>query len=164
MIKRELMKRPELAGESWDRFLPQFKKQNVKRKKKKPSNKKNEDEYNPFPKEQTPRKIDLELESGEYFNKQNEDKEDKKSKKAKNTATTTAKKFNEKELNNKANNASEEKIKPSQIRKEMKQQSFIAPDEALINSKKPGVENRVEPNLEELKAKFLAKKPKKTTK
>lgn len=32
MIKRELAKNPDMASENWDRFLPHFKKQNVKRK------------------------------------------------------------------------------------------------------------------------------------
>ena len=63
MIKRELMKKPEMANESWDRFLPNYQKHNVKRKKVKKIKK----EYNPFPNEQQPRKIDLLLQSGDYF-------------------------------------------------------------------------------------------------
>jgi ribosomal RNA assembly protein len=50
MIKRELAKNPDLANENWDRFLPHFKKQNVKRKAKKQVKKKKE--YTPFPPEQ----------------------------------------------------------------------------------------------------------------
>ncbi len=64
MIKRELAKDPALANESWDRFLPSFKKKNSKRPKK---TKKEKKEYTPFPPAQTPRKVDLQMESGEYF-------------------------------------------------------------------------------------------------
>ncbi|KAK7204422.1 hypothetical protein BZA70DRAFT_305223 [Myxozyma melibiosi] len=65
MIKRELAKNPELANESWDRFLPHFKKRNVQRKK--PKKVRANKPYTPFPPAQQPRKIDLQLESGEYF-------------------------------------------------------------------------------------------------
>ncbi|CAO1615700.1 unnamed protein product [Parajaminaea phylloscopi] len=90
MIKRELAKDPKLANESWDRFLPKFKKRNVKSKKPpaqgsgeasasgsnaigvassssathaKPQKK----TYTPFPPPQQPSKLDLQLESGEYW-------------------------------------------------------------------------------------------------
>ena len=68
MIKRELAKDPNLANESWDRFLPNFKKrtlskrrvpQNVTDKSKKP--------YTAFPPAPEKSKIDLQIESGEYF-------------------------------------------------------------------------------------------------
>lgn len=49
MIKRELLKQPELADEDWNRFMPKFKKRNVQRKKVVIKEKK---EYTPFPPEQ----------------------------------------------------------------------------------------------------------------
>ena len=50
MIKRELMKNPELQGadQDWARFMPKFKKRNIKRKKVEIKPKK---EYTPFPPE-----------------------------------------------------------------------------------------------------------------
>jgi ribosomal RNA assembly protein len=97
MIRRELAKDPKLASESWDRFLPQFRKRHLNTSEK--TAKKNEkveakaearkaagvaeDEagksekptkkvYTPFPPAQLPRKVDLQLESGEYFLKAHE--------------------------------------------------------------------------------------------
>lgn len=64
LMKRELAKNPALANENWDRFLPKFKKKNVQQKKVKAKEKK---PYTPFPPPQPPSKMDLELESGEYF-------------------------------------------------------------------------------------------------
>ena len=65
MIKRELEKDPELKNQSWDRFLPKFKKKNVKRKK--PEYVKEKKTRSVFPPAQMPSKIDLQIESGEYF-------------------------------------------------------------------------------------------------
>lgn len=66
MIKRELAKDDRLKTESWDRFLPKFRKIN-KSKQIAPKKKTEKKEYTPFPPTQTPRKEDLEMESGEYF-------------------------------------------------------------------------------------------------
>lgn len=66
MIKKELAKNPDLAEENWSRFLPQFKKKSVARKKPKQSKEKAK-VYTPFPPQQLPRKVDLQIESGEYF-------------------------------------------------------------------------------------------------
>ena len=63
MIKRELAKNPAMKDASWDKFLPHFKKQNVKRKKLK----RREKSDTPFPPEQKLRKIDEQMISGEYF-------------------------------------------------------------------------------------------------
>lgn len=67
MIRKELAKNPDLKEENWDRFLPHFKKQNVRRKKVKSEQKKVKKEYSPFPPEQLLRKEDYAMMSGEYF-------------------------------------------------------------------------------------------------
>lgn len=89
MIMKELAKDPKLANESWDRFLPTFKKKNVKRRKPHQvqveaekakaatdggdsgavgANKKGKKKtYTPFPPAQQPSKVDMQLDSGEYF-------------------------------------------------------------------------------------------------
>lgn len=68
MIKRELMKDPELANENWDRFLPHFKKRTLsKRRKPLRITDKSQKPYTPFPPPQEKSKIDLQMESGEYF-------------------------------------------------------------------------------------------------
>jgi ribosomal RNA assembly protein len=91
MIRRELEKDPALKSENWERFLPQFKKTAAKKKKgdretadkiktaaadgglsaaleeggKK--QKKEKKVYTPFPPAALPRKVDEQLESGEFF-------------------------------------------------------------------------------------------------
>lgn len=68
MIKRELASNPDLKNESWDRFLPQFKKRTLsKRKKPLKITDKTKKIYSPFPPPQEKSKIDLQIESGEYF-------------------------------------------------------------------------------------------------
>ncbi|KDQ20596.1 hypothetical protein BOTBODRAFT_26600 [Botryobasidium botryosum FD-172 SS1] len=103
MIRRELAKDPKLANESWDRFLPQFRKRHLTSAEKsakkretaevksqsrqavagpsgvgeaveqeKPKDKPKKKVYTPFPPAQLPSKIDLQIESGEYFLKPRE--------------------------------------------------------------------------------------------
>ena len=75
MIEKELRKDPTLQNEDWNRFLPQFTKKNVPRKKVKANTNSSsggeqqpkKKTYTPFPPPQTPSKIDLQLDSGEYF-------------------------------------------------------------------------------------------------
>eukprot|EP01120_Amphizonella_sp_Union-15-10_P005660 TRINITY_DN1703_c0_g1_i1.p1 TRINITY_DN1703_c0_g1~~TRINITY_DN1703_c0_g1_i1.p1 ORF type:complete len:281 (-),score=48.84 TRINITY_DN1703_c0_g1_i1:32-874(-) len=109
MIKRELAKNPTLANEDWNRFLPKFKKRNIKRKKTVIKKKKNPDVFPPPPPK---RKEDYELETGEYFMKksvrQNKILQDKK-------------------------NAREEKAKQKQLEKE---KQYIPPQETLPYQKK----------------------------
>jgi len=69
MIRRELEKDPDLKDENWERFLPHFKTRNLQRKKVKITKKKTKDV---FPPEPTPRKEDIQMETGEYFLNQQE--------------------------------------------------------------------------------------------
>ncbi|KAF8171846.1 hypothetical protein BJ912DRAFT_860403 [Pholiota molesta] len=118
MIRRELAKDPKLASESWDRFLPQFRKRHLKTSEK--TAKKNDKltqkvearraagldttveelarkeaakkkVYTPFPPAQLPRKVDLQLESGEYFLKQS-DKDAREAEKRKQKQAETTEK------------------------------------------------------------------------
>ncbi|CAN6674867.1 Krr1p small subunit processome component [Trichomonascus vanleenenianus] len=110
MIKRELAQKPELAHEDWSRFLPQFKKRTVARKK--PHKVSEKKSYTPFPPVQQPRKIDLEIESGEYFLNQKEKE---------------VKKLEEKKEKREA--AKEEKQKE-------REKAFVAPKEKEYKKKK----------------------------
>ncbi len=85
MIKRELAKDPELTNENWDRFLPNFKKR-TQSKRHVPHNvtDKTTKVYTPFPPPREKSKVDLQIESGEYFlskqakeRKAREEREDK---------------------------------------------------------------------------------------
>jgi ribosomal RNA assembly protein len=68
MIKRELAKDPELLNENWDRFLPHFKRRTLsKRRKPFKVADKSKKVYTPFPPPQEKSKVDLQIESGEYF-------------------------------------------------------------------------------------------------
>ncbi len=120
MIRKELAKDPQLKEENWERFLPKFKKKSVKRKKKTSKKK----QYTPFPPEQTPRKMDVQLETGEYF------------------LSDTQKK-------SKAKREQEEKQKEvSQVKRKEKEQVYIPPKE-----KKKPTTNPL-PSTEELTTKL----------
>ncbi|CEJ88087.1 Putative KRR1 small subunit processome component [[Torrubiella] hemipterigena] len=68
MIKRELAKDPALANESWDRFLPNFKKKTLSQRRT-PHNvtDKTKKVYTPFPPAPEKSKVDKQIETGEYF-------------------------------------------------------------------------------------------------
>ncbi|TGJ81679.1 hypothetical protein E0Z10_g7069 [Xylaria hypoxylon] len=65
MVKRELAKDPLLKNESWDRFLPNYKKRSLS-KRLKPHKVSEKKAYTPFPPALEPSKVDLQLEAGEY--------------------------------------------------------------------------------------------------
>ncbi|KAK7471204.1 ribosomal RNA assembly protein krr1 [Stygiomarasmius scandens] len=124
MIKRELAKDPKLANESWDRFLPKFRKNHLKTSEKTakknekletknaaraaaglepavsssstlPKEEKKKKIYTPFPPAQQPRKVDLQLESGEYFLKKHEKEAKEAEQRKQKQAETTQKRQSE---------------------------------------------------------------------
>ncbi|CAM8977868.1 unnamed protein product [Rhodiola kirilowii] len=117
MLKKELAKDPTLASENWDRFLPKFKKKNVQQKKIKSKEKK---PYTPFPPPQQPSKVDLQLESGEYFLS-----DQKKS----------AKKWREK-LEKQSGKTAENKMK--------RESAFIAPEEPKNKDSKAQINDKAD--------------------
>lgn len=131
MIMRELAKDEKLKNENWSRFLPEFKKKNVKTKKTKTKDSektKVKKPYTPFPPPQTPSKIDLQLESGEYFL----DESERKAKKLAEKAAVSAERSREK--------------------KQAKLQEFQPPVQEKKTSKKTTTATDLD--LEGLKSKF----------
>ncbi|OTA76144.1 hypothetical protein M434DRAFT_264080 [Hypoxylon sp. CO27-5] len=113
MIKRELAKDPELAHENWERFLPNYKKRSLsKRKVPYKVTDKSKKVYTPFPPPQEKSKVDLQIEAGEYHI----GKEAKK------------------------RIAQEERMEQQKVKQEEKkrqrEQDFIAPDETPAERKK----------------------------
>ncbi len=80
MVKRELAQNPDLANESWDRFLPNIKKR-VLSKRRAPfrTTDKSKKNYTPFPPAPEKSKVDMQIESGEYFLTKGKDKKSKAS-------------------------------------------------------------------------------------
>ncbi|KIX94665.1 KRR1 small subunit processome component [Fonsecaea multimorphosa CBS 102226] len=112
MIKRELAKDPALKNESWDRFLPNFKKKTLsKRRVPHKVIDKSKKVYTPFPPPQEKSKIDLQIESGEYF-----------------LAKQAKERAREQERHEKQRQKKEEKQRE-------REQAFIAPKEDMVQKR-----------------------------
>ena len=137
MIKRELAKDPELKNESWDRFLPQFKKRTLsKRRKPFIVNDKTKKVYTPFPPPREKSKVDLQIESGEYFlSKQAKERQEKERRQEK---------MSEK---------MEEKAKE-------RQKEFVPPKEAEVDRKRKKKKRKLDDGEAEINVKKNTKKKK----
>ena len=119
MIKRELAKDPELVNESWDRFLPNFKKRTLsKRKKPAVINERKDKVYTPFPPPREKSKVDLQIESGEYF---------------------LGKQAKERKAREGREERQREKVKE---KKENKQKDFVPPKEIEADATRPKKEKK----------------------
>lgn len=128
MIKRELMKDPNLRDKDWSRFLPKFKNKNIS-KRKQPKNKKPKKEYTPFPPPMPLSRIDKELETGEFFLKDSE-KRARRNKERQEKQTVAAK-----------------------IQTDRRNEAFVAPDENSAKTSTASSSNSVV-DVKSLKAKI----------
>ena len=126
MIKRELMKDPDLKHENWERFLPKFEHKNLS-KRKQPLKKKVKKPYTPFPPPMPESKMDKELASGEYFLKSKEKRRKKLAEQR------------------------EKQLESQQTREERRQKAFKAPKEDDVKSK--STENTSHTNVDMAKLK-----------
>lgn len=126
MVKRELAKDPQLATESWDRFLPNFKKRTLSKRRvpHKVADKASRP-YTAFPPAPEKSKVDLQIETGEYF----------LSKEAKKRATET-------ERQEKAHQKKEEK-------KREREKDFVPPEEEGDGKKRKKKKRKTEEEAEE---------------
>ncbi|KAL0949831.1 hypothetical protein HGRIS_009866 [Hohenbuehelia grisea] len=161
MIRRELAKDPKLANESWDRFLPQFRKRHLKTAEK--TAKKNEklaakDDarkaaglesvasskpakkvYTPFPPAQQPRKVDLQLESGEYFLKSHEKEAREQERKKQKQSEATAKRRAERQ---EAFVAPQEEAAPTVEEKRKRRISAVTLEAEMDGEEQEGLEKK----------------------
>ena len=142
MIKRELEKDPNLQHENWDRFLPNFQKKTSQTRKPHKIRDTSQKTFTPFPPAQQPRKVDKELDSGEYFL---------------NEAQRNAKKQEEKRL---------KRAEKTMLKKRERQADFIAPLEPKRKKTSHGTTSSGAPqskydadadDIEKLKQRLIAK-------
>jgi ribosomal RNA assembly protein len=136
MIKKELAKDPNLATEDWSRFLPKFAKKTTS-KRKKPLIVREKKTYTPFPPAPIPSKVDLQLDSGEYFLNETQRLEKKKAEKKQLAKETSAKKRKEREKEFEAPDEDEDKEKKKKkIKHESSSESVEKSEKKSKKSKK----------------------------